>query len=67
MPGVAPEGKTIAELTPTPPSRKQRHADLLRSVLARRFLLRAGGRLTRIGGRAVLRLTHEPAIERPVC
>jgi len=50
--------------TPKPRSRKRTYAYLLRSMRTLRFLLIArAGRLTRIGGRNVLRLTHNPAIE----
>ena len=48
--------------TPKPRSRKRTYAYLLRSMRTLRFLLIArAGRLTRIGGRNVLRLTNNPA------
>ena len=50
--------------TPKPRSRKRTYAYLLRSMRTLRFLLiTRAGRLTRIGGRNVLRLTQNPAIE----
>ena len=50
--------------TPKRRSRKRTYAYLLRSMRTLRFLLVArAGRLTRIGGRNVLRLTQNPAIE----
>ena len=53
---------TLAE--PKPRSRKRTYACLLRSMRALRFLLIArAGRLTRIDGRNVLRLTANPAPE----
>jgi hypothetical protein len=53
---------TIAE--PRRRSRKRTYAYVLRSMRTLRFLLIArAGRLTRIGGRNVLRLAHNPATE----
>src|SRR5437899_5315590 len=53
---------TLAE--PKPRSRKRTYAYLLRSMRTLRFLLIArAGRLTRIGGRNVLRLAQNPATE----
>jgi len=50
--------------TPKPRSRKRTYAYLIRSMRTLRFLLVArAGRLTRIGGRHVLRLSHNPATE----
>ena len=50
--------------TPKPRSRKRTYAYLLRSMRTLRFLLIArAGRLTRIGGRNVLRLSENPATE----
>src|SRR5712692_453428 len=50
--------------TPKPRSRKRTYAYLIRSMRTLRFLLIArAGRLTRIGGRRVLRLSHNPAAE----
>ena len=50
--------------TPKPRSRKRTYAYLLRSMRTLRFLLIArAGRVTRIGGRNVLRLSHNPATE----
>jgi hypothetical protein len=50
--------------TPQPRSRKRTYAYLIRSMRTLRFLLvTRAGRLTRIGGRHVLRLTHNPATE----
>ena len=50
--------------TPKPRSRKRTYAYLLRSVRTLRFLFIArAGRLTRIGGRNVLRLSHNPATQ----
>src|SRR6266536_2691993 len=50
--------------TPKPRSRKRTYAYLLRSMRTLRFLLiTRAGRLTRIGGRNVLRLTQNPATE----
>ena len=49
---------------PKPRSRKRTYAYLLRSMRTLRFLVIArAGRLTRIGGRQVLRLTKNPATE----
>ena len=49
---------------PKPRSRKRTYAYLIRSMRTLRFLLVArAGRLTRIGGRHVLRLSHNPATE----
>jgi hypothetical protein len=49
---------------PKPRSRKRTYAYLIRSMRTLRFLLvTRAGRLTRIGGRHVLRLTHNPATE----
>jgi hypothetical protein len=54
---------TLAE--PKARSRKRTYAYRLRSMRTLRFLLVArAGRLARIGGRNVLRLTHNPATER---
>jgi MYXO-CTERM domain-containing protein len=53
---------TLAE--PKPRSRKRTYTYLIRSMRTVRFLLIArAGRLTRIGGRHVLRLAHNPATE----
>ena len=53
---------TLAE--PKPRSRKRTYAYLLRSMRTLRFLLIArAGRLTRIGGRNVLRLAQNPATQ----
>ena len=53
---------TLAE--PKPRSRKRTYAYLFRSMRTLRFLLIArAGRLTRLGGRKVLRLTENPATE----
>jgi DDE family transposase len=53
---------TLAE--PKPRSRKRTYAYLIRSMRTLRFLLiTRAGRLTRIGGRHVLRLSHNPATE----
>ncbi len=50
--------------TPTPRSRKRTCAYTLRSTRMLRFLLSArAGRLARIGGRQVLRLTWNPATQ----
>ena len=50
--------------TAKPRSRKRTYAYLIRSMRTLRFLLIArAGRLTRIGGRHVLRLSHNPATE----
>jgi Transposase DDE domain group 1 len=50
--------------TPKSRSRKRTSAYLIRSIRTLRFLLIArAGRLTRIGGRHVLRLAHNPATE----
>jgi hypothetical protein len=50
--------------TPKPRSRKRTYAYLIRSMRTLRFLLIArAGRLTRIGGRHVLRMSHNPATE----
>jgi hypothetical protein len=50
--------------TPKPRSRKRTYTSLIRSMRTLRFLLVArAGRLTRIGGRHVLRLAHNPATE----
>jgi hypothetical protein len=50
--------------TPKPRSRKRTYAYLIRSMRTLRFLLIVrAGRLTRIGGRHVLRLSHNPATE----
>jgi hypothetical protein len=49
---------------PKPRSRKRTYAYLIRSMRTLRFLLvTRAGRLTRIGGRHVLRLAHNPATE----
>ncbi len=49
---------------PKPRSRKRTYTYLIRSMRTLRFLLIArAGRLTRIGGRHVLRLSHNPATE----
>ena len=49
---------------PKPRSRKRTYAYLIRSMRTLRFLLVArAGRLARIGGRHVLRLSHNPATE----
>jgi hypothetical protein len=54
--------ETLAE--PKPRSRKRTYAYLFRSLRTLRFLLIArAGRLTRLGGRNVLRLTTNPATE----
>jgi hypothetical protein len=54
--------ETLAE--PKPRSRKRTYAYLFRSMRTLRFLLIArAGRVTRLGGRNVLRLTHNPATE----
>ena len=53
---------TIA--TPRPRSRKRTYAYVVRSMRTMRFLLIArAGRLTRIGGREILRLATNPAAE----
>src|SRR4029079_17893163 len=53
---------TIA--TPKPRSRKRTYTYLIRSMRTLRFLIVArAGRLPRIGGRHVLRLSHNPATE----
>jgi hypothetical protein len=53
---------TLAE--PKPRSRKRTYAYLFRSLRTLRFLFIArAGRLTRLGGRNVLRLTENPATE----
>jgi hypothetical protein len=53
---------TLAE--PKPRSRKRTYTYLIRSMRTVRFLLIArAGRLARIGGRHVLRLSHNPATE----
>ncbi len=50
--------------TPKPRSRKRTYTYLIRSMRTLRFLLvTRAGRLTRIGGRHVLRLAHNPPIE----
>jgi hypothetical protein len=50
--------------TPKPRSRKRTYRYLIRSMRTLRFLLiTRAGRLTRIGGRHVLRLSHNPATE----
>ncbi len=50
--------------TPKPRSRKRTYAYLIRSMRTLRFLLvTRAGQLTRIGGRHVLRLAHNPATE----
>lgn len=50
--------------TPKPRSRKRTYAYLLRSMRTLRFLLIVrAGRVTRIAGRQVLRLTHSPATQ----
>jgi Transposase DDE domain group 1 len=50
--------------TPKPRSSKRTYAYLIRSMRTLRFLLvTRAGRLTRIGGRHVLRLSHNPATE----
>ncbi|MCI0459621.1 MAG: IS1380 family transposase [Gemmataceae bacterium] len=50
--------------TPKPRSRKRTYTYLIRSMRTLRFLLVArAGRLNRIGGRHVLRLSHNPATE----
>jgi len=50
--------------TPKPRSRKRTYTYLIRSMRTLRFLLVArAGRLTRLGGRHVLRLAHNPATE----
>ena len=49
---------------PKPRSRKRTYTYLIRSMRTLRFLLVArAGRLTRIGGRHVLRMAHNPATE----
>ena len=49
---------------PKPRSRKRTHTYLIRSMRTLRFLLiTRAGRLARIGGRHVLRLSHNPATE----
>jgi len=49
---------------PKPRSRKRTYRYLIRSMRTLRFLVIArAGRLTRIRGRHVLRLSHNPAIE----
>jgi hypothetical protein len=49
---------------PKPRSRKRTYTYLIRSMRTLRFLLvTRAGRLTRIGGRHVLRLSHNPATE----
>ncbi|HEY7116893.1 MAG TPA: transposase [Tepidisphaeraceae bacterium] len=54
--------ETLAE--PKPRSRKRTYAYLFRSMRTLRFLLIArAGRVTRLGGRNVLRLTKNPATE----
>jgi hypothetical protein len=54
--------ETLAE--PKPRSRKRTYRYLFRSMRTLRFLLIArAGRLTRLAGRNVLRLTHNPATE----
>ena len=53
---------TLAE--PKPRSRKHTYAYLFRSMRTLRFrLIARAGRLTRIGGRHVLRLAENPATE----
>ncbi len=53
---------TLAE--PKPRSRKRTYSYLIRSMRTLRFLLiTRAGRLARIGGRHVLRLSHNPATE----
>jgi hypothetical protein len=55
--------ETLAELKPR--SRKRTYAYLFRRMRTLRFLLIArAGRLTRLGGRNVLRLTENPATAR---
>ena len=50
--------------TPKPRSRKRTYAYLIRSMRTLRFLLIVrAGRLTRLGGRHVLRLAHNPPTE----
>ncbi len=50
--------------TPKPRSRKRTYAYLIRSMRTLRFLfIVRAGRLARIGGRHVLRLSHNPATE----
>jgi hypothetical protein len=50
--------------TPKPRSRKRTYAYLIRSMRTLRFLLIVrAGRLARIGGRHVLRLSHNPATQ----
>src|SRR6266481_495438 len=50
--------------TPKPRSRKRTYLYVIRSMRTLRFLLVArAGRLTRLGGRHVLRLAHNPATE----
>jgi hypothetical protein len=49
---------------PKPRSRKRTYAYVFRSLRTLRFLLIArAGRVTRLGGRNVLRLTENPATE----
>src|SRR5207247_4569256 len=49
---------------PKPRSRKRTYTYLIRSMRTLRFLLvTRAGRLSRIGGRHVLRLSHNPATE----
>jgi hypothetical protein len=49
---------------PKPRSRKRTYSYLIRSMRTLRFLLvTRAGRVTRIGGRHVLRLSHNPATE----
>jgi hypothetical protein len=56
------QSRHLAE--PKPRSRKRTYTYLIRSMRTLRFLLIArAGRLTRIGGRHVLRLSHNPATE----
>jgi hypothetical protein len=50
--------------TPKPRSRKRTYAYLLRSMRTLRFLMIArAGRVTRIGGRNVLRLAQNPSVQ----
>jgi hypothetical protein len=50
--------------TPKPRLRKRTYTYLIRSMRTLRFLLVVrAGRLTRLGGRHVLRLSHSPATE----
>ena len=51
---------------PKPRSRKRTYTYLIRSMRTLRFLLTRAGRLTRIGGRHVLRLAHNPATQGPL-